>query len=110
MTNLIFDKQVERFHLLFSLYKRSNAQTELAFNLRDLANQRGMGYHAFRSAYDFLVAEDLMQPRHYTSATDMQEGYFFASITIKGINAIERVFRNTHQDSQYFPPYSQMVG
>jgi hypothetical protein len=109
MTNLIFDKQNERFILLFALYKKSNAQTEMSFNIRDLASQHGMGYHSFRSAYDYLIAEELIQPKYYTGNSDTQDGYFHASITIKGINAIEEVFKNMHKESTYFPPYHKMV-
>ncbi len=109
MTNLIFDKQTERFTMLFSLYKKSNAQTELSFNMRDLANQNGMGYHSFRSAYDYLVAEELIQPKYYAGSADTQDNYFYASLTVKGINSVEEVFRNTHSESAYFPPYHRMV-
>ena len=109
MTNLIFDKQTERFNLLFALYKNANSQTELSFNMRDLASQNGLGYQAFRSAYDYLIAEDLVQPRYNTGGADTQDSYFYASITVKGINAIEETFSNANRQSNYFPPYHQMV-
>lgn len=110
MTNLIFDKQTERFNLLFALYKKSNANAEMSFNMRELASQNGMGYHAFRSAYDYLVAEDLIQPRHYSGGSEGQDSYYYySSITTKGMNAIEETFRNMHQDSTYFPAYHRMM-
>jgi len=109
MTNLIFDKQSERFNLLFALYKRANANSEMSFNMRDLASQNGLGYHSFRSAYEYLVAEELIQPRHYSGGNEGQDTYFYASMTTKGMNAVEESFKNTHQDSAYFPAYHRMM-
>ena len=110
MTHLIFDKQTERFNLLFAIYKRSNANPEMSFNMRDLASQHGLGYHAFRSAYEYLISEELMKPRYYTGGSgDAQDSHFYASITTKGMNAIEEVFKNPHEDSTYFPAHNRMM-
>ncbi len=110
MNNLMFDKRAERFYVLYALYKRVNGSTDFAINLRDAAYSEGVGYHAYRTAYNYLVSERLIEPRMKSDGTNEYETYnYYACITTKGINAAEESFREPEKDTQYFPAYRQMM-
>ncbi|MEM1137928.1 MAG: hypothetical protein AAGI07_18985 [Bacteroidota bacterium] len=106
MTGIVHYKKTERFMLLYALYRKSNASTDYASNLRDLASEEGLGYKIFKSAFDHLCSEQLIRPK---AQSDAREYFFYAGITEKGINAVEEVFRDENKDTKYFPPYREMM-
>ncbi len=104
MINVIFDNQVNRFTTLFALYISSGGSCEVAKNIQNLADYNGIVSREFRKVFSYLVEEELIK-RH----GDEEEG-FHASLTHKGIKAIEEVFINPMEKTYYFPPYSEMKG
>ncbi len=105
MTGIINLKKTERFLLLYALYKKSNASTDYSSNLLEMGMQEGLGYKTFKSAFDYLSAEQLIRLR---SQSDNREYFYYASITEKGIKAIEEVFDDETRSTSYFPAYREM--
>lgn len=106
MTNLIHHKKTERFILLYALYRKSEGNMGHPHNLRDVASEEGLGYRSFRSAFDFLCRERLI---HLRAASESQDHFYFASLTEHGLKAVESVFDDESQKSDYFPPYREMM-
>jgi len=105
MTSIVNFKKTERFLLLYALYKKSNANCDYGYNLMELGLQEGLGHKTFKSAFDYLVAERLVKLR---AQTDNRDYFYFASLTEKGINAVEEVFNDETQSTRYFPAYREM--
>jgi predicted transcriptional regulator len=106
MNSLVHFKKTERFLLLYALYKKSNANTDFTFNLRDLALEEGLGYKTFKSVFDYLCSEGLLRIR---MQSDNREYFYHATITERGINAVEEVFQDETQPTDYFPAYREMM-
>lgn len=102
MIRIVFEKQSHRFFMLFELYKRSNANIDFAEDLQMLAYNQGMGHRSFFPAWKYLQIEGLIRVRH-------GRDNYYASITHKGIKAIEEVFEDESEYSKYFPPYREMM-
>lgn len=106
MKNIILTRKLDRFSLLYALYRKSNGMSGRVFNLRELASFEEVGVRAFRSAFDFLASEKLIAPQF--SAENPHENYY-ASLTDKGIFAVENVFQDESSETTYFPSYQQMM-
>ena len=106
MTNLVQHKKTERFILLYALYRKANGNADFTYNLRDLASEEGLGYRSFKSAFDYLAQEEFLRLR---TSSDSADYFFHASITEWGIRAVEKVFDNETQPTEYFPPYREMM-
>lgn len=106
MKSMIQHKKTERFMLLYSLYRKSNASSDFATNLRDMAANEGLGYRSFKSAFDYLSKEGLIKMR---TNSDDPEHFYYASITEDGIDAIEEAFRDENVETAYFPPFREMM-
>lgn len=102
MIRFIFEKQTNRFFMLFELYKKSNTNIDYAEDLQMLAYNQGMGMKSFFPAWKYLQMEGLIKVR------PGRENYY-ASITHKGIKAIEEVFTDEGVHTYYFPPYREMI-
>jgi hypothetical protein len=108
MIVLIREKRLYRFRLLFELYKRSDADIDVVQNLQDIATQLGIHHHQFSPAWKYLHMEELIMMRP-AAAFQSPEFRYQASITHKGIKAIEEVFLNEHQPTYYFPSYREVM-
>ena len=106
MKTLIQQRQTERFTVLYALYRRSNGVSRHASNLRELAYNEGISIQAFKSCFDFLCREELI--RMHGSFEQPMESYF-ASLTEYGLQAIEEVFKDENQATEYFPSYREMM-
>lgn len=102
MIRLIFEKQAQRFFILFELYKQSDANIDYATDLQSIAYNEGIGFRSFMPAFKYLQMEELVRVRPGGSS-------YIASITHKGIKAIEEVFRNENEHTYYFPAYREMA-
>lgn len=102
MIRVIFEKQSHRFFMLFELYKRSKANIDYAEDMQMLAFNQGQGMKSFYPAWKYLQVEQLIRVR------PGRENYY-ASITHKGIKAIEEVFRDENRYTEYFPSYREMM-
>jgi predicted transcriptional regulator len=100
--NVIYDNQVNRFTTLFALYISSGGSSEVAKNMKNLADYNGIVSREFRKVFSYLVEEELIK-RH-----DSEEESYFGSLTHKGIKAIEEVFIDPFEKTYYFPPYAEM--
>lgn len=101
MIQIIFEKQSQRFFLLFELYKQSNANIDYATNLQNIAFNQGLGLRSFTPAWKYLQMEGLIKVRPGSQN-------YLASITHNGIKAIEEVFFNENDPTYYFPAYREM--
>ncbi len=106
MQGLIKQRKSERFTLLYMLYRKSSASSDYATNLRDLANNEGMGYKSFKAAFDYLTKEGLVKMR---TNSDDPEHFYYGCITDDGIHAIEETFRDENMETTYFPPFREMM-
>lgn len=106
MMNFIYENQANRFHILFEIYKRSNADIDYVMDLQELASNIGVGMRAFQSAFKYLYMQDLISMKHSNSYGNMNA--YPTSITHKGIKAVEKVFRDETQSTDYFPAYREM--
>jgi|GEM_PF-1246175 predicted transcriptional regulator len=106
MMNFIYENQTNRFQILFEIYKRSNADIDYVMDLQELASNIGVGMRAFQSAFKYLYMQDLISMKHQSSQGNMN-GYP-TSITHKGIKALEKVFREETESTEYFPAYREM--
>ena len=106
MKSMIQYKKTERFTMLYSLYRKSNASSDYATNMREIASNEGIGYRSFKAIFDYLGKENLMRMR---SNSDQADQFYYASITEAGIFAIEEVFRDENMETPYFPPYREMM-
>lgn len=104
--SLVHQKQSERFNLLYSLYRRSNSNSDYVCNFRELAQEEGFNYKMFKSAFDYLCHHRLVGIR---TRFDERDHNFYCYITEEGIRAIENVFRNENETTYYFPAYRQMM-
>ncbi len=102
MIRIIFEKQAQRFTVLFELYKQSDANIDYATDLQDLAFNEGVGMRSFSPAFKYLQMEELIRVRPGRSS-------YIASITHRGIKAIEEVFQNENEPTYYFPAYREMA-
>lgn len=100
---IVFEKQSHRFYMLFELYKRSKANIDYADDIQALAYNHGMSFKSFFPAWKYLQIEGLIKIK-----PGSRESYY-ASITHKGIKAIEQVFWDEHKRTEYFPPYWEMM-
>lgn len=100
--NVIYDNQVNRFTTLFALYISSGGSHEVAKNMKNLADYNGIVSREFRKVFSYLVEEELIK-RH-----DGEEDSYYASLTHKGIKAVEEVFIDPLEKTYYFPPYAEM--
>lgn len=103
MIRIIFEKQAQRFTMLFELYKQSDANIDYATDIQNIAFNEGVGMRSFFPAFKYLQMEELIRIRPGRSS-------YVASITHKGIKAIEEVFQDENVATYYFPPYREMVG
>jgi predicted transcriptional regulator len=102
MIRIVFEKQSHRFNMLFELYKRGNANIDYADDIQTLAYNHGLGFKSFFPAWKYLQLEGLIKIR------PGRENYY-ASMTHKGIKAIEEVFWDENKRTEYFPPYREMM-
>ncbi len=102
----VHHRKVERFMLLYAIYKKSMSSTDYVVDMREIAHQEGIGYKPFKAAFDYLCTQQLLRPR---VLNDNHDSFYYASITNEGINAIEDVFREENRESMYFPPYRKMM-
>lgn len=102
MIHLIFEKQRNRFLILFELYKQSDANIDVVTNIQALAQNQGMSFKSFTTAWKYLQMEDLIKIRPGNND-------YLANITHKGIKAIEEVFQDELERTYYFPAYREMT-
>jgi hypothetical protein len=102
----VHHRKVERFMLLYSVYKKSMSSTDYVIDMKEVSYQEGIGYKPFKSAFDYLCNEGLLRPR---VLNESNESFYYAAITNEGINAIEDVFREDIKESRYFPAYRKMM-
>ncbi|TAF67432.1 MAG: hypothetical protein EAZ55_03715 [Cytophagales bacterium] len=92
------------------LYKRSDANVDFATDLQSLAINEGIGLRSFMTAWKYLHMEELIKIRPMSSYGSFQGNpHYYASITHKGIKAIEDVYNNDQEPTYYFPPYREMI-
>lgn len=108
--NFINENQMYRFQILWELYKQTNADIDQAYDLRELSNQIGIGNRSFQAAYKYLYMQDLisMRPASEGNGGNMSSNYM-ASITHRGIKAVEEAFRFANKATEYFPAYREMM-
>jgi predicted transcriptional regulator len=102
MIRLIFEKQMNRFHILFELYKQSDANIDYATDVQILAYNQGVSFKAFTTAWKYLQMEEMIKIRPGGSG-------YIANITHRGIKAVEEVFQDENERTYYFPAYREMM-
>ncbi len=108
--NIINENQTYRFMILLELYKQSNADIDYAYDLREMANQIGIGNRSFQSAYKYLYMQDLISMRPTSDSNGGGNGSsYLATITHKGIKAVEETCRRANQATEFFPAYREMM-
>lgn len=107
--NIIIENQTYRFQILFEIYKKSNTDIDFATDLQELAMNLGVGNRAFQSSYKYLYMQDLISMRPNMDNNGGGGSNYYASITHKGVKAVEEVFRFPEKASEYFPPYREMM-
>lgn len=103
MLQIVFERQWHRFQILFEIYKRSNADIDTAYDLRELSLNHGMKFLDFLPAWKYLQMEDLIRVRFRQSSNK-----YYACMTHQGLKAIEEVFFNENKPTYYFPAYREM--
>ncbi|MGF1532452.1 MAG: hypothetical protein ACFCUI_02015 [Bernardetiaceae bacterium] len=102
--NIVDENKRHRFTLLFSLYIASEADYDHAMNLEMLGQNRGLRGKDLKKSYNYLKEEGFITPKEM--GPDLR---YHASITHKGVKAVEEVFRNEYEPTYYFPPYREMI-
>ncbi|WP_045113014.1 hypothetical protein [Microscilla marina] len=103
MFQIVFDRQWHRFRILFELYKRSNADIDTVYDLRELSMSQGIKLLDFLPAWKYLQMEELIRVRFGGST-----GRYQACLTHSGLKAIEEVFFNENEPTYYFPAFREM--
>lgn len=101
---IINQNKTNRFTLMFSLYITVNGHYNFTKDLRMLADHNGVNARDFKSAFTYLIEEALIESR------ESENNEYFACLTHKGIKAVENVFIDVTQSTQYFPAYKEMQG
>lgn len=109
MMNFVYENQTFRFQMLFELYKRSNADIDYVMDFQQLAGDLGIGMKAFQACFKYLYMQDLIKMRQQNGGRDNGNNNYPASITHRGIRAVEEVFRDENRKTEFFPPYREMM-
>lgn len=106
--NFINENQTYRFQILFELYRQGNADIDQARDLRELASNLGLNSKSFNAAFKYLYMQDLISMKPSSMNNEGQSSYF-ATITHRGIKAVEDALRQANQATNYFPAYREMM-
>jgi ssDNA-specific exonuclease RecJ len=96
------DIKTERFYLLFALYIASEADYDHALNLNQLAENRGLKPNKFRKIWKYFMEENFITPKDGGLE-------YLASITHRGVKAVEEVFLDQYKQTYYFPSFREMM-
>ncbi len=97
----VFENQINRYLLLSALYKQSAADTNLVIDMQKTPEIHSLGYKHYQKVVTYLLQEQLIRQHN--------EQLQFLSITHRGIRAIEHVFKNIAEPTDYFPAYREMM-
>jgi predicted transcriptional regulator len=99
---IVEQNKTNRFILLFAIYIASSADYDYAVNVEMLAQNKGLSSRDLRKAYKYFCEEGFITPKDGGAE-------FYASITHKGIIALEEVFLDEYKPTYYFPAYREMM-
>ena len=99
--HLIKDNKINRFQVLLNLYVAVNGYYDIVKNLKMIAEHQAITGNDFKSAFKYLAEEELIELRE-------GDGEYFASLSHKGLKAVEEVFLDPNKETYYFPSYREM--
>lgn len=109
MENFVQEYQIYRFQLLMEMYQTSHSDIDYVSNIQELASNVGMNNKAFQAAHKFLYMHELIRMQPSMANGGGSNHQYRASITHRGLKAVEEAFKFPNKPTEFFPPYREMM-
>lgn len=93
--------QCNRFIILLEAYNASKTDTNKVVELREVCANSDVKNGNFKSAFDFLMQENLLTPNQTGSDSH-------ACISHQGVKIVEYVITHGNERTELFPPFKDM--